>query len=188
MQKKESAKEKNDKHIATLETHSKHIMVICEYFANGMQKAKAYQSVYPDVSDKSASTSFSRLLDNIEFKVEFDHRMKQHVTAAGLTTSYIIDEMKNCADASVSDLYDSDGNMLPPHRLPSHVAKRVQHYEAIESFDKEGEKVITHKYKLEPKAKFLELLGKNKKMFIDKVEHSGQVGVNFNMDFGGDSE
>lgn len=76
-------------------------------------------------------------------------------------------------DATVKDLLDAEGNPLPVDELSSSAARAVQSIEVM--VDKEGG--TTKKVKLYDRLKALEMAGRNRKMFTDKTELTGQVSL-----------
>ena len=50
--------------------------------------------------------------------------------------------------------------------------------------DEESSLLVNRKIKLSDKKASLELLGRHLKLFTDKVQHSGEVGITFDLDYG----
>ena len=88
----------------------------------------------------------------------------------------ILVELRKIGMFDMRMVFDEDGEVLNPKDWPKEVASVVQHIDIIERFDKEGGLAgKTYKVKLWNKEKALELLGKNLSMFIDQVNHSGNL-------------
>lgn len=82
-------------------------------------------------------------------------------------TESILRELRRLGLSDIRKLYDDNGNLKPPHDWPTEMAAAVAGVETI--VDSEGD--VTKKVKLWPKDKSLELLGKNLRLFVDRVEH-----------------
>lgn len=75
-------------------------------------------------------------------------------------------------------IYKEDGSLKPVDEWPDDVAAAISGVEITEAkYDKDGEEVSpsVKKVKLFDKLKALEMLGRNLKMFTDKIDHSGTM-------------
>jgi len=79
----------------------------------------------------------------------------------------LINELKKICSVDVRRAFDSEGNILSPHEMPEEVVK------AMGAFDIDDTGRV--KVKFLDKLKAIEVLGKNLKMFVDRVEHSGSL-------------
>ena len=77
-------------------------------------------------------------------------------------------------------LYDEEGNLLPPHKLPEDIAMAVQAVDVIRNISPEGVVTETYKYKLSDRVKPLEMIGKHLGkalgQWAEKVEHEHNAG------------
>lgn len=86
----------------------------------------------------------------------------------------VLAEIKLLATVDLRLAYDKDGRLLLPNEMPAEVARALCGIEVDEIWDGSGEARTkigeTKKVKLYDKLKALELLGKNVRMFVDRVE------------------
>lgn len=91
----------------------------------------------------------------------------------------VIAGIRTIADVDIGDAYDQQGNLKAMHDIPEHIRRAIAGVEVFEEFEGRGEARTkigeTKKLKLIAKDKALELLGKYRKMFVDRVEHEGKV-------------
>lgn len=86
----------------------------------------------------------------------------------------VLKELRAIGFSDVRQLFNDDGSMKPPHEWPDGTAAAVASVETDELYEgvgKEREQIgITRKVKLWEKTKSLELLGKNMRMFVERVD------------------
>jgi hypothetical protein len=81
-------------------------------------------------------------------------------------TRSILEEEARLAFSDIRELFDDDGNLLPPYRLPRDVAAAIQSFDVIERSIPRGngeEPIVTttYKYKLWDKSSALERLSRH---------------------------
>jgi phage terminase small subunit len=82
----------------------------------------------------------------------------------GVTEEFVLTEFTKLARVNAQDLYDDDGNIIPPHLLPADVAAAVSEIKErswIEGKGKLAKKVTEITYKLHNKLAALDALGKH---------------------------
>jgi len=92
----------------------------------------------------------------------------------------LLAELQKVSFVNVKDLFDDDGSIKDVSDLDDDVAAAIGGIDIQEEVnDKDGNEIVprTRKIKLIDKLKSIELLGKNLKMFTDKVEHSGGMSL-----------
>jgi len=86
----------------------------------------------------------------------------------------VLNELMLVGFADIGDAFDEDGNLLPLHEMPESIRRTIAGFEVHELFEGTGEdrsKVgVLKKVKFLDKQRGLELLGKHRKLFIDRVE------------------
>jgi phage terminase small subunit len=102
----------------------------------------------------------------------------------------ILRELARIGMSDIRGLFDEDGNALPIKQWPEDLARAVAAVEVLEQFEyhtpgfhcvqcgKKADKELVgtlKKFKFWPKDRGLEMLGRNRKLFTDKVEHSGAI-------------
>jgi hypothetical protein len=93
----------------------------------------------------------------------------------------ILRELRRLGSADLRKLFKEDGSLKKPEDWPDEIAAAISGIDTEELFDGYGKyrKHIgfTKKVKLWDKGRALELLGKNLRMFVDRVDVSGKVSL-----------
>lgn len=86
----------------------------------------------------------------------------------------IVDELERMAYADIRSLLDSDGNLLPPDQWPDDIAATISGIEVETLWQGKGEERepvgTVKKIKRFDKNKILEMLGRHKAIFHDRIE------------------
>lgn len=131
----------------------RHIQFVQEYFQD-FDSIRAARSV--GLSDGTGTVVIH---SNPKIKEYIALTRKINELTTGVTTEFVLSEYLRIAKVSIADLYDETGEIIPPHKLPPHVAACVM--EVKERTWTEGKvknKEVT--YKMHPKMQALEALGK----------------------------
>jgi len=102
------------------------------------------------------------------------------VRRVGLEADRILLELVRLAMVDPIHAFDKQGNLRPLDQIPEDVRRAISGIEVEEKTRGKGEDAEPYrvkKVKFWSKEKALELLGKHKKLFTDKVEVDGQVSV-----------
>lgn len=146
---------------------------VLEYQIDFNGKQAAIRAGY---SPKSAEMQASRLLRNVKVQKAIRVGMDKTEAKLEVTAARIYEELSRIGLSNVTDFvkFDADGivNIKDSEDLTPEQAACIS-----EVVQNEGEKNSSFKFKLHDKLKALELMGKHKKMFTDKVEHSGNFTV-----------
>lgn len=119
------------------------------------------------------------LLRKPEIQAQVEIGQAKQLAAAGVTVQRIVDELAKISFADRRKLFDSEGHLLPPAQWPDDLAACVSGLEmesaTIEGPD--GPRIVAYpsKVRLVDKKGTLELLGRHLKMFVDRIEHGGEV-------------
>ena len=91
----------------------------------------------------------------------------------------VLGELRKLGNSDLRELFKKDGTIKDTKDWPASVAYAVKSIQVEELWEGRGdnrEQVgVVKKIQFWDKTKSLELLGKNLKLFIDKIEHSGKV-------------
>lgn len=82
----------------------------------------------------------------------------------GVTSDFVLEEFNKLAKVKASDLYEENGDLIPPHKLPDWVAAAISEVKQKSYTVGEGEtrKTVTEfSYKLHSKVAALDALGKH---------------------------
>lgn len=144
------------------------IDTICNFVANGgalTTFCKLHDVRYSDVmrwirSDKTREKTYE---DAIRDRNEW-------------TVETILNELRSLALFDLKDIYDESNNLKPIHEWPAHARSAVAGIETNELFQGRGDEReligLAKKVKLWDKTKAIEQLGKNQKLFVDRVEET----------------
>lgn len=103
-----------------------------------------------------------------ELKAEQDERLL-------ITSDMIRARLWEIANVDPALAYDENGQLLPIHKIPEEVRRAIAGIDIYKDFTEGVEIGETKKLKFWNKNQALELLGKTRKLFTEKVEHSGKV-------------
>lgn len=128
--------------------------------------AQAYiDTGYRVRSVKAAEAAASRLLSNVNVSAEVERRKEEILEKQKLTTDKVLRELSLIGFANMADYYHPDGRLKEIHELTRDQAGAIQEV----NVDKNGQKY----YKLFSKLGSLELLGKNRGAFTEKIAIGG---------------
>jgi phage terminase small subunit len=117
------------------------------------------------------------LLQTREIREEIDRRIAVQRAERKLTVAHIEGMLRDIAEVEPLDIWDEQGNVRPLQEMPPHARKAIK---AIKRVTKEhyvtGEEEVTVQVELWDKKGAIELLGKYKKMFTDKLEVDAKLG------------
>ena len=113
-------------------TFEKHKLVIDEYFVNGFNGTKAYQSVYTDASYATADKGFREIHEIPRIKEYLDQKHKEAQDALRVTHEGILEELRNWAYSDITEtilLSTEQVKALPPEirRLITKYKKTMRH-------------------------------------------------------------
>ena len=106
---------------------------------------------------------------------EIERRLRVIATATAVTQAEIVDELRKIAFLDLRQLYDGAGNLKNIHELDDDTAHALMAFDVVQA----GETGLVTKITANNKMKALELLGKHRKMFIDRIEHEHKGDAGF---------
>lgn len=130
------------------------------------------RSAYSTASDLLKKPEVQALLAEHQEKVLAKMAAEDAVVeAAG---DAVLEELAHLAHSDLLDAFNDDGTLKHPRDMPVGIRKSIKSIEFTELFEgASGERFVvgrTVKLSLWPKDRGLELLGKNRKLFTDRVE------------------
>lgn len=154
------------------------IRVFCrEYIKdfNGTRSAKA-----AGIPEAGAHVAASRMLKNPKVQAELSKLVTRRANKALMEGEDILRTINQHAKADIRKLMNPDGTLLPPADWPEDVAQAINGLKVRTIKAPFTGEVIGHvtEFKMGEKLRALELLGKNKALFIDKIAHEGEVNHN----------
>ncbi len=160
--------------------------IFCDEYLIDLNATRAYKSAYKNVTkDETAAASSSRLLRNVKVKAYIDKKMAEREERTEITQDKVLKELAKIGFADIKDYleyrtaktvveYDEDGEPVIDYRQIIDVIDSNDVDTSIiqeVSIGKDG----TFKFKLYDKHKALQDIGKHLGMFVDKLEHSGNI-------------
>lgn len=122
-------------------------------------------------------------MQNPNVRAEVDKRESERATRVDIKSDDILREVKGIAFFDVRKMFDPHTGkfIVNPHEMAEEDARALVNFDIV-VLNKEGDYIV----KLQPgnKLKALELLGKNQKLWTEKVEHSGHTQVTYSVDYG----
>jgi phage terminase small subunit len=152
---------------------------VVEFLANGMNATRA--AISAGYSEKTAESQGSRLLSNVKVAKIIGDKASKALAKREITAERVLDEIAKLAFLDPRKLFASDGSLVPIHELDDDTAASVAGLEVNELFEGDGEQKhaygLLKKIKIADKGQNLERLGRYFKLFTDKSEVTGNVGV-----------
>jgi phage terminase small subunit len=132
-------------------------------------------------SPKTAYSQGQRLLKNVEVKRAIQAAMDKRAHKLEITPDRVLKEIARLAFMDPRSFFEDDGSLKRIQDLDDDTATCIAGMEVIELFDGSGEQKhaygLLKKIKIADKGQNLERLGRHLKLFTDKTEHSGLMGV-----------
>jgi phage terminase small subunit len=123
----------------------------------------------------SAHVTGARLLRNAKVAAAIADSQARRMQKLDCTVETLVQELMKVAIYDPGKLYDDNGERIPVHRLDPDTRAAVAAVED-ETVDGPGRvRTLTQKLKMADKIRAIELLGKYRKMFTDRIEHEGRL-------------
>jgi hypothetical protein len=155
-----------------------------KYFENGGNGTRAVLDAGYKQTEHAAATTANRLLKKAEIDARLAELRAAQQQRVENNADDIIRELKRMGYSDLRGLLDDNGAVLPPKQWPDDLARAVASIKVREEFEdreafcemcsKKMHRVLVGYIKdirFWPKDKALHLLGLNKKLFTEKVEH-----------------
>jgi len=162
--------------------------IFCNEYLIDLNGTRAYKAAYKNITkDETAKSAASRLLTNVNVRAYLDKRMADREKRTEITQDRVLKELAKIGFADIKDYleyrtekgiieYDNDDKPVIDYRQIVDVidSKEVDTSNIQEiSIGKDG----TFKFKLYDKQKALVDIGKHLGMFVDRIEHSGDINI-----------
>lgn len=155
--------------------------LFCLEFTKDLNATQAYMRARGNkkLKYRSAQVEGSKLLSKPIIVGKIQTLMQERKERVMVDSDQILRELGRIGYSDLRELYNENGTVKHPKEWPDELARAVASIEVEETFEhQDGEKIwtgYTKKVKLWPKNNALELMGKHKKLFTEKHEHSGTV-------------
>jgi phage terminase small subunit len=151
---------------------------VAEYCVSLNATSAAIKAGY---SEKGADSWGAQLLSNPKVRAEIAKKTGKVFTKLEISAERVLEEIAKLAFFDPRKLFESDGSPKQLHELDDETAMAVAGFEFVELFEGTGDEKhaygLLKKYKLTDKRASLELLGKYLKLFVDRTEVSGEIGI-----------
>lgn len=149
-----------------------------EYVVDFNASAAAERANY---SGKNKGSIGWQLLQKTPVQARVKELAAERAKKTDTTVERILEELARIALADIAELFDEKGDLKPIDQIPEDLRRAIASIEIEALFDGYGKDRVqighTKKVKFWSKEKTLELLGKYRKMFTEKVEVSGKVSL-----------
>jgi len=141
-----------------------------------MNATKAYLKVYPDSSRESANANACRLMKTSGISEEIKRLRKERSERCAIEADDVIKELKLLAYSDMDDYVEfgpAGVTLKEMSEMPTEMTRAI--VEVSHNFTSEGGGSI--KFKLADKRPALVDIGKHLGMFVDKIDHSGELKI-----------
>lgn len=149
--------------------------LFCIEYTKNLNATDAYIKAGFKGKRTSAAAEASKLLRKPNIVRKIRTLMEKRAKRVEVDSDKILRELKRMGYSDLRGLFKPDGTILPPVEWSTDLARAVASIEVEEIFEGHGENRTwigyTKKVKFWPKDRALELMGKHKRLFTDKVEH-----------------
>lgn len=126
-------------------------------------------------SEKSASTIGFKQLAKVAVQKRIGQLQESQEKRTQINADMILARIWEIANINLADAYNDDGSLKKIKDMPEEIQRAISGIKTYKDFLEGVEVGETKEIKLWDKVRALELLGKNRKLFTDKVEHSGKL-------------
>lgn len=148
-------------------------------FVLDLNAAAAYRRARDGKPLKGAKQLGSRTLESSAVRERVQQRLAELHIKAGITAESILGELGYLAHVDIGDLFDGNNCLKPVASLPENLRRAIASIEVDEIIEGRGaeRRVVGHTRKIRfwDKPGALDLLGRHRKLFTDKIEHSGRI-------------
>lgn len=133
---------------------------------------------YCKSNPKNADKTGPNLLTKPQVQDEIRRLTKDRTERLSIEADDILRRLYNIADVDIADIFDDTGALKPIHEIPIHTRKCISSIDIDELKDRDGNPYgFSKKIKFDSRIGALRDLGRYLKLFVDRVEHSGTVGL-----------
>lgn len=171
--KKKSLKKQISKRLSPLELR------VIEEYAGGTRLSSVLARVGLDASDPVKT--LAKLCENTQFKNLLDRRKEMAEKEETISESKALREMASIAFFDIADYYDDQGNVKPLSEIPPHARRAIVGVskKALGAGDNMS---IATQFDLADKLSALDKIGRNLKLFTDRVERTEDVTITYRTD------
>lgn len=137
--------------------------LFCREFAVDRNGTRA--AIAAKYSERNAAQQASRMLRKAKIRHRIDQLLQASNQRLEIDVDSVIEEARRIAEVDPREIFDENGDILPPKQWSDEIASAISHVEVVK--DKQGNR----KYKVSfwSKTKGVELVGRTKAVFKDNV-------------------
>jgi len=156
---------------------TKNQQVFVDEYLKDRNGARSYKVAYKSCkTDETARVNASKLLTKANVERAITEGLQKIHEEARIEATDIRRELARIGFSDIRNLFDEYGRLKLPKDWNDDVAAAISSVEVVTKPLGDGEVEYVHKIKTWDKKGSLELLGKELKMFTDKVDHSSSDG------------
>jgi phage terminase small subunit len=157
---------------------TKNQQIFVDEYLKDRNGTRAYKAAYKTCKrDESARVNASKLLTKTSISDVIAEGLAEIHKEARIEAADIRRELARIGFSDIRNIFDENGRLKRPEEWDDEVAAAVSSVEVVTRSLGEGEVEYVHKIKTWDKKGSLELLGKELKMFTDKVDLSSSDGT-----------
>jgi phage terminase small subunit len=159
-------------------TNAKH-----EAFAQALAAGKSASDAYVDAGYKESRSAASRLSTNVNIQERVTEILGRAAKRAEIDVARVLKEMVRLGTSDIRDAFTDMGHLKSPKEWSDDFAAAVASVEVVTKpgeIDDDGNRTVEHIHKIKvwDKNSALEKIAKHLGMFIDRMEHSGDMTIN----------
>lgn len=151
--------------------------MFCREYCLDMNATQA--AIRAGYEENSATVHASRMLAKANILERVNYYLAQRAERVDIKADGVLKELGRIGYADVKYIFKEDGTVKPIGEWPEELTRACAGIEVVETFENMGSTKLWSGYikkiKFWDKPKALELMGKNQKLFTDRVEHSGTL-------------
>lgn len=143
-----------------------------EYMIDLNGTAAARRAGYSPDSARSISHSMQT---RPHVREEIERRLAERRARAAITTAHVENWIRDVTELDILDLVDEEGNVRPLDQIPVHARRAIRKVTRTVKDDPIYGDQVTVCLELWDRLKAIEMYGKYKKMFTDKIDLNGSM-------------
>ena len=153
-------------------------LFVAEYVKD-WNATRAILRLRPHIGEKSARTEGWRMLTQAAVRAEVNRIEKERAANLRTQAEDIERALAELAYVDLLDIFDDRGDLKPLSEIPPHARRAIAAIDVESREGRDGQTYTVKKVRLWDKKGALELLGRYRKMFTDRVEteHRGAVSI-----------
>lgn len=154
-------------------------LLFCQEYIKDLNATQA--AIRAGYEKHAAGQQACRMLKNVKIQEYVQQLANKRAERVQVDADTILKELLKMSTVDITKAFTDEGWLKPLSDIPDDVRRAISGLEINELFDGQGDDKhiigVGKKIKFYDKTKSLELLGRHLKLFTDKTEHSGEIGI-----------